>query len=55
MSGIAEVKPVLQALAASLAPVHSVPIDKHINFFYAGLATIFVGILAYMFFSKKPQ
>jgi hypothetical protein len=55
MSGIAEVKPVLQALAASLDPVHSVPIDKHINLFYTGLAIIFLSIIAYMFFSKKPQ
>ncbi|HWW22891.1 MAG TPA: hypothetical protein VNY78_03260 [Edaphobacter sp.] len=55
MSGIAEVKPVLQALAANLAPVHSVPIDKHINLFYTGLAIIFLSIVAYMFFSKKPQ
>jgi hypothetical protein len=55
MSGIAEVKPILQALATSLDPVHSVPIDKHINFFYTGLAIIFLSIIAYMFFSKKPQ
>ncbi|HEY6412908.1 MAG TPA: hypothetical protein VIX42_04435 [Edaphobacter sp.] len=50
MSGIAEVKPVLQALAANIIEI---PIDKHINLFYTGLAIIFVGILSYMFFSKK--
>jgi hypothetical protein len=55
MSGIAEVKFVLHALATNLDPVHSVPIDKHINFFYTGLAIIFLSIIAYMFFSKKRQ
>ena len=55
MSRIAELQLVPQALAASLDPVHSVPIDKHINFFYTGLALIFLSIIAYMFFSKKPQ
>jgi hypothetical protein len=50
MSGIAEVKLVLQALAANIIEV---PIDKHINLFYTGLAIIFAGVMAYMFFSKK--
>jgi len=52
MSGIAEVKPVLQALAANIIEI---PIDKHLNLFYTGLAIIFVCVIAYMFFSKKPQ
>ena len=52
MSGIAEIKPALQALATNILEV---PISKHINLFYTGLAIIFAGVLAYMFFSKKPQ
>ena len=55
MSRIAELQFVPQALAAHLDPVHSVPIDQHINLFYSGLAIIFLCIIAYMFFSKKPQ
>jgi hypothetical protein len=52
MSGIAEVKLVSQALAANIIEI---PIDKHLTLFYTGLAIIFVCVIAYMFFSKKPQ
>ena len=52
MSGIAEVKLVPQALAANIIEI---PIDKHLTLFYTGLAIIFLSIIAYMFFSKKPQ
>jgi hypothetical protein len=52
MSGIAEVKFVSQTLAANIIEI---PIDKHFNLFYTGLAIIFVCVLAYMFFSKKRQ
>jgi len=52
MSRITELQAVLLAPPAI---VLSVPIDKHINLFYVGLAIIFACVLAYMFFSKKPQ
>jgi hypothetical protein len=49
---MSELQLVPQALAANLIEV---PMDKHLNLFYTGLAIIFVSIIAYMFFSKKPQ
>jgi hypothetical protein len=52
MSGIAELQLVPQALAANIIEI---PIDKHLTLFYTGLAIIFVCVIAYMFFSKKPQ
>ncbi|MCU1226924.1 MAG: hypothetical protein JWQ42_5017 [Edaphobacter sp.] len=50
MSRIAEIQTVPLALAANAIVV---PIDKHINLFYTGLAIIFACVMAYMFFSKK--
>ncbi|WP_263366102.1 hypothetical protein [Edaphobacter bradus] len=50
MSRIVELQLAPQALA-----IISVPIDKHINLFYTGLAIIFTCVMAYMFFSKKRQ
>jgi hypothetical protein len=52
MSRITELQAVLLAPPAI---VLSVPIEKHINLFYVGLAIIFACVLAYMFFSKRPQ
>jgi hypothetical protein len=52
MSGIAELQLVPQALAANIIEI---PMDKHLNLFYTGLAIIFVCVIAYMFFSKKPK
>jgi hypothetical protein len=49
---MSELQLVPQALAANLIEV---PMDKHLNLFYTGLAIIFICVIAYMFFSKKPQ
>jgi hypothetical protein len=46
MSRILEIQPALAANAIV------VPIDRHINLFYTGLAIIFALVLAYMYFSK---
>jgi hypothetical protein len=49
---MSELQLVPQALAANIIEV---PMDKHLNLFYTGLAIIFICVIAYMFFSKKPQ
>jgi hypothetical protein len=52
MFQIAELQFAPQTLATTFV---FVPIEKHIDLFYTGLAIVFVCFISYMFFSKKRQ
>jgi hypothetical protein len=52
MSQLAELHTTPSALAAN---IFLVPVEKHVNLVYIGLAVIFACVLAYMFLSKRQQ